>query len=70
MKAVNMKNYKFATKGSNIYMMKGFGMYDETTGTFVSHNGQFPYVLETKKMVESCIAAGFDEIFTARIAHI
>lgn len=66
MRAVNMKNYKF---GSAIKwgFTKGFGMYDEERNEFVSADGKIPYVLDTKKLVESCISAGFADSFKYRV---
>ena len=56
-KAVNMKNYKFGKLANIEYI--GFGMLDTETNTFVSYDGFKPYVLERKKMIQSCIDAGW-----------
>lgn len=53
-KAVNMKNYRFGKNANRYYV--GFGMLDTETNTFVSFDGIHPYVLGTKKIIESCIA--------------
>ena len=58
-KAVNMKNYRFG-KLANI-MYKGFGMLDTETNSFVSFDGKTPYVLTTKKIIQSCIDGGWAE---------
>lgn len=65
-KAVNMKNYKFG-KGANA-RYSGFGMLDTETNTFVSFDGVTPYVLNTKKVIQSCIDAGWPETL-GRAAH-
>ncbi len=54
-KAVNVKNYRFGKRGNTAYI--GFAMLDTDTDTFVSLDGIKPYVLTTKKLVESCIIA-------------
>ena len=54
-KAVNMKGYRFGKLANIEY--KGFGMLDIETNTFVSFDGVKPYVLTTKKFVQSCIDA-------------
>ena len=66
MKAVNMKNYKFGDK-VKWYYVKGFGMYDEATNSFASMDGKTPYILDTKKLMEACIAADFESICKYRI---
>ena len=58
-KAVNMKNYRFGKLGN--YRYEGFGMLDTETNTFVSYNGSDPYVLRTKKIIQSCIDAKWFE---------
>jgi len=60
LKAVNMKWYRFATKGGK-FAMHGFGMVDTETNEFASFDGKVPYVLRTKKLIESCIADGWPE---------
>ena len=65
MKAVNMKNYRFGTKGF-AFMMEGFGMYDEETDSFASIDGRVPYVLRTKKAIEACIEADFPNVVCRR----
>lgn len=65
-KAVNMKTYRFG-KLENI-MYSGFGMLDTETNTFVSFDGVKPYVLDTKKIIQSCIDAGWPETLK-RTAH-
>lgn len=52
-KAVNMKSYKFGKRANIMY--SGFGMLDTETNTFVSFDGVTPYVLTTKKIIQSCI---------------
>ena len=56
-KAVNMKGYRFGKLANIEY--KGFGMLDTETNTFVSFDGVRPYVLTTKKIIQSCIDAGW-----------
>lgn len=58
-KAVNMKNFRFGKAGNVRYV--GFGMLDTETNDFVSFDGCTPYVLKTKKLIESCIAAEWPE---------
>lgn len=65
-KAVNMKDYKFG-KHENIFY-KGFGMLDTESNTFVSFDGATPYVLRTKKIIQSCIDEGWPETLK-RAAH-
>lgn len=65
--AVNMKNYRFGYNGCVGF--NGFGMLDTETGKFVSHDGKYPYVLRTKKLVTACINNGCPEAFAARIDH-
>lgn len=60
LKAVNMKGYKFGEKGCKFFL-KGFGMIDTETNEFASFDGKIPYVLSTKKLVESCIVSGWAE---------
>lgn len=67
-KAVNMKGYEFGGKGYS-FIMEGFGMLDTETDKFVSHDGRIPYVLRSKKLVQSCIEAGWPETFPKRVAH-
>ena len=55
LKAVNMKNYRFGEL-KNI-MFVGFGIIDTQTNEFVSLDGNTPYVLDTKKIVQSVIDA-------------
>lgn len=57
-KAVNMKNYKFK-RGSYTVWYVGFGILDTETNEFLSMDGKNPYVLNTKKIVQSCIDAGW-----------
>ena len=61
MKAVNMKGYKFSTSGGFKFTISGFGILDEETGTFASFDGRTPYVLRSKKLIQSCIEAGWTE---------
>lgn len=65
-KAVNMKNYRFGKLG-NIYY-KGIGMLDTESNTFLSMNGKDPYVLTTKKVIQSCIDGGWP-VTMKRVAH-
>lgn len=65
-KAVNMKNYKFGKLANVRY--SGFGMLDTETDTFVSFDGVTPYVLTTKKIIQSCIDGGWAETLK-RAAH-
>lgn len=58
-KAVNMKSYKFGKRANIMY--SGFGMLDTETNTFVSFDGVTPYVLTTKKIIQSCIDARWPE---------
>lgn len=60
LKAVNMKGYKFGTKGYK-FSMNGFGMVNPETNEFASFDGKVPYVLRTKKLIESCIDGGWPE---------
>ena len=59
MKAVNMKNYRFGKYANKWYI--GFGILDEETNTFASFDGKHPYVLPRKKIIQSCIDAGWPE---------
>ncbi len=65
-KAVNMNKYRFGKLANISY--KGFGMYDTESDTFVSYDGIVPYVLTTKKMIESCILADWPSTLK-RVAH-
>ena len=65
-KAVNMKSYRFGKYGNIEY--HGFGMLDTETDTFVSFDGRTPYVLATKKIIQSCIDANWPESLK-RAAH-
>lgn len=65
-KAVNMKNYRFGKLANRAYI--GFGMLDTETNTFCSFDGVNPYVLEKKKIIQSCIDAGWPETLK-RAAH-
>lgn len=56
-KAVNMKNYRFGKLGNKRF--SGFGAIDTDTNSFVSFDGINPYVLGTKKLIQSCIDAGW-----------
>lgn len=56
-KAVNMKGYRFGKTGSIRYV--GFGMLDEESNSFFSFDGKTPYVLPVKKIIQSCIDAGW-----------
>ncbi|MCH5340094.1 MAG: hypothetical protein J1E01_01375 [Acetatifactor sp.] len=58
-KAVNMKTYRFGKLANIRY--SGFGMLDTETNTFVSFDSVTPYVLDTKKIIQSCIDAGWPE---------
>ena len=58
-KAVNMKNYRFGKRANIFY--SGFDMLDMENNTFVSFDGITPYVLDTKKIIQSCIDAGWPE---------
>lgn len=64
--AVNMKGYKFGKLANIRY--SGFGMLDTETNTFVSFDGTTPYVLNTKKLIQSCIDGGWAETLK-RAAH-
>lgn len=66
MKAVNMKNYRFGKMANRMYI--GFGILDTETDEFVSHNGKDPFVLTTKKHVQSCIDADWPATLQ-RVAH-
>lgn len=65
-KAVNMKNYRFGKLANRVY--NGFGMLDTETNTFVSFDGVNPYVLTTKKYIQSCIDGNWAETLK-RVAH-
>ena len=56
-KAINMKNFRFGKLGNRQYI--GFGMYDTDTEMFLSLDGIHPYVLRTKKIIQSCIDGGW-----------
>lgn len=56
-KAVNMKTFRFGKLGNSYYI--GFGMYDTDTEKFLSLDGIQPYVLRTKKTIQSCIDGGW-----------
>ena len=58
-KAINMKNFRFGKLGNQQYI--GFGMYDTDTEMFLSLDGVQPYVLRTKKIIQSCIDGGWPE---------
>ena len=58
-KAVNMKDYRFGKLGNIHYT--GFGMINTETKEFYSFDGKLPYVLRTKRIMESCIAGGWFE---------
>lgn len=65
-KAVNMKNYRFGKSANKYYI--GFGMLDTDTNTFVSFDGCTPYVLSTKKYIQSCIDGDWAKSMY-RVAH-
>lgn len=65
-KAVNIKPYRFGKLGNMAYS-KGFAMLDTDTNEFLSADGKFPYVLETKKIIQSCIDAGWEDILRKRV---
>ncbi len=65
-KAVNMKNYRFGKLANKQYI--GFGMLDTKTNEFLSFDGQNPYVLTTKKIIQSCIDAEWPETMK-RVTH-
>lgn len=65
-KAVNMKNYKFGKLGNIRYT--GFGMLDTESDTFVSFDGATPYVLGTKRIIQSCIDGAWADTLK-RVAH-
>lgn len=65
-KAVNMKGYKFGKLASRMYA--GFGMLDTETDEFLSFDGFHPYVLDRKKVIQSCIDGGWTETMQ-RVAH-
>lgn len=66
LKAVNMKGYRFGKSGKAT--LEGFGILDTETDTFASFDGSWPYVLRSKKLVQSCIDAGWPETMK-RAAH-
>lgn len=55
LKAVNMKNYRFGKLSNIVY--EGFGAIDTETNEFISFDGSTPYVLRTKKIMQSVIDA-------------
>jgi hypothetical protein len=57
-KAVNIKGYRFGKLGNRSYG-RGFAMVDTERDEFVSWDGKTPYVLESKKLIQSCINAGW-----------
>ncbi len=65
-KAVNMKKYRFGKLANRQYI--GFGMLDTEANEFFSFDGQNPYVLTTKKIIQSCIDAGWPETMK-RVTH-
>lgn len=65
-KAVNMKSYRFGKLANRYY--KGFGMLDTETNTFVSFDGVNPYVLGSKKYIQSCIDGDWPKTMR-RVAH-
>ena len=60
-KAVNMKNFKFKATSFGSVMYRGFGMLDTETNSFVSFDGVHPYVLKSKKIIQSCIDGNWPE---------
>lgn len=54
-KAVNIKGYKFGNGVYKFFFSAGFAMMDTDTNEFLSMDGVRPYVLRTKKLVNSCI---------------
>lgn len=65
-KAVNMKNYRFGKLSNKRYI--GFGMLDTESNTFVSFDGITPYVLSSKKYIQSCIDGNWPETLK-RVSH-
>ena len=65
-KAVNMEKYRFGKLGNKEYI--GFGMLDTETNTFISLDGFNPYVLRKKRIIQSCIDAGWPETMQ-RVGH-
>lgn len=63
MKAMNITKFRFATKsGKRTYgFSKGFGIYVEGKGFLAMGDDNMPYVLATKKLVQSTIDAGWWE---------
>lgn len=68
-KAVNMKNYPIEYENKIIYkkIYIGFGIIDTDTNEFFSLDGKKPYVLSTKKVVQSCIDGGWIDTTLKRI---
>lgn len=58
-KAVNIKNYTFKKGNLKFYYSRGFAMYDTESNEFISYDGIHPYVLDTKKLIQSCIDGGW-----------
>lgn len=66
-KAVNMKGFRFG-KNANMGFRRGFGMLNTETNEFYSFDGVTPYVLETKKLVQSCINGNWvDTLKTVKV---
>lgn len=67
-KAVNIKKYRFGKLGNMAYS-QGFAMIDTETDEFLSFDGIYPYVLRTKKTIQSCIDGGWPEIMKERVKY-
>lgn len=51
-KVVNVKNYRFGKLANSWY--EGFAMVNTETNEVYSYDGKHPYVLKTKKIMQSC----------------
>lgn len=56
-KAVNVKDYRFGKNGCIIF--EGFAILDTESNEILSMDGRLPYVLNRKKVIQSCIDGGW-----------
>lgn len=69
LKAVNIKGYRFG-KNADRYFARGFAILDTETGDFLAYPASgIPYILDTKKVIQSCIDSNFETILTDRIPY-
>lgn len=56
-KVINVKNYYFGKCFNKFYTGRAFGIIDTETNMFASFDGETPYVLDTKRIMQSVLDA-------------